>query len=356
LRILVVHPGADFSTHDVWQGIVGSLRYFGAEVIQLALDNRLAFASKYLSTQYEIAKEHNAKVATPTQADIQYLASVGAIERALRHEVDWVLVISAMYFHPDVMVMLRRAGIPVALILTESPYDDEWQAPLAEVCDVVWTNERSRLPTFEAINPNTHYWQHAYDPARHHPGLGEEEEVAAHDVVMVGTGFEERIELLQAVNWEGIDLGLYGTWELLPDDDPLSAYIRGGFVPNETTAALYRQAKIGLNIHRLSVGFGESTRRIGYAESLGPRCYELAACGTFFISDYREELSDVFGDAVPTYRTPEELEDKVRYYLAHDAERERLRGKLAGCLVGHTFHDRVRDVLRVLDARGRRAG
>ena len=37
---------------------------------------------------------------TPTFPDIIYRASIEALEMALRFQVDWVLVISGMFFHP----------------------------------------------------------------------------------------------------------------------------------------------------------------------------------------------------------------------------------------------------------------
>jgi spore maturation protein CgeB len=350
VRILLVHPGADSSTSDVFTGILNALERQHHEVVQYAMDKRIESFAAWLQWQW---KHHKKAFTKPNYADAAYLAGVGIIEKALHFEVDWVLIISAMWIHPEFIKMLRRAGVKTSILFTECPYDDEAQLQWAPFADVCWVNDRVSLPAFRNVNRQTYYWQHAFDPYRHVVQVENDPEVAAHDVVMVGTGWEERVKLFEAVNWEGIDLGLYGYWELASKDSTLRPYIHEGITPNATTAALYRKANIGINLHRSSVGFGKDTDKITIQPySLGPRCYELAACGTFYISDWRPELADVFGDAVPTFKTPEELEAQIRYYLAHPDERAAIAAKLPELVARHTFDSRVVDALEILERQG----
>ena len=75
------------------------------------------------------------------------------------------------------------------------------------------------------------------------------------------------------------------TWELMAEDSPLRQYVRGGVTPNDVTAQLYRNAKIGLNLHRTSEYYvPDSQPAANGAESMNPRCYELAA------ADLKEKL------------------------------------------------------------------
>ena len=121
---------------------------------------------------------------------------------------------------------------------------------MAELVDVVWTNERTSVAS---ALPNARYLRHAYDPARHRPLSEPGRDVPAHDVVFVGTLWQERIDLLSAVDWSGIDLGIYGSADLFDDRFPspdnarkrtiLEPYLHIGFVDNERTTALYRAAK-----------------------------------------------------------------------------------------------------------------
>jgi spore maturation protein CgeB len=249
------------------------------------------------------------------------------------------------------MQLFRRAGLKVATILTESPYDDEREILTAGLSDVVWTNERASVATFTPHCPRVYYWQHAHDPARHHPDTqaGDIADAPAHEVVFVATGFWERAEMLSAVNWDGIDFGLYGAWGLLGSRHPLRKHLRESVVHNSITAALYRKAKIGLNIHRTSIGWGRNAEHVLGAESMNPRCYELAACGSFFITDYRPEVGEIFGEVVPTFSTPAELEELIRHYLAHGDERARRLAQAQTLIAGHTFDARVADLIRKLE-------
>lgn len=345
VKILLVHPGALWSTHDVWQGVATALEKAGVEVVQYAMDARISFAGSWLTKIYR----DNGTKGKPHPADIIYLAGHGLVERALRHMVDWVLIIAGGYVHPDIVVLLRRARLKVAVLLTESPYANEDEALMAERCNVVWTNERTSVPFFEQFCKSVHYWQHAIDPGRHMPESNGDAAIS-HDVVFVGTGWIERQELLHDIDWTGIDFGLYGGWALMGSRNRLREHLRGAFITNSTTAELYRRAKIGLNLHRTSMGWGREVEHTKTAESLNPRCYELAACGCFFICDKRAELSDVFGGLVPTFETAREAGELLRYYLAHESERAWIAMLLPDKVREHTFDHRVAEMLKVLEA------
>jgi spore maturation protein CgeB len=351
MKILLVQPGASWSTADLYTGIVGAMQRQGEEVIQYALDKRITAFGEWLLWQW---KRNKKKTDKPNGLDAIYLAGVGVIEKALYHNVDWVFIVAGSYMHPAFLTMLRRAHVKIAILFTECPYDDEWQLTFAPLADVCFVNDKVSVPAFRNVNRQTYYWQHAYDKYRHTvQNVQNEPEVMAHDVVFVGTGWIERIALFEQVDWTGIDLGLYGTWELASPDSPLRPYIHDAVTPNATTAALYRKAKIGINLHRTSVGYGKDTDKITIQPySLGPRAYELAACGVFTISDWRPELNDVFGDVVPTFKTPEELGETIRFYLAHPDERKAIAAKLPDLVARHTFDTRVVDALEILERQG----
>lgn len=351
MKILLVHPGASWSVADVWRGIKGSFEDAGVEVVQYALDGRIEYSGAWLNWLYKRRmREDNWKGPPPTQGDYVYLACQGLLERALNHRVDWVFIISGSYIHPKMLWLLREAGIKVSCLFTESPYQDEEETIIAKVCQAVWTNERTSIGTYSPICPIVNYYQHAVDPERHKPGPFNDD-TAAHDVVFVGTGFVERCELFSGINWDGIDLGLYGTWVLLGSRNRLRQHLvsrKDLVIDNAKTAQLYRNAKIGVNHHRTSMGFGRKAEHITAAESMGPRGYELAATGTFFLSDRRAEVAEIFSDLVPTYDSPEELEDLIRYWLPRETERRQIAEALPAAVKMHTFDDRVEKILDVL--------
>lgn len=347
MRILIVHPGADWATADIHDGYVAAFKELGHEVGVYNLSVRLMRAHGWLNYCWRQAGRPPEK---PQPPDVIRHASDGLLPAALRGDVDWVFVISGMYLDPDAMILLQRAGKRVALLLTESPYEDDRQIRAAQYADVVFTNERTSVPKLRASNPNVYYLPHAYDPAKHNPSIEIEDAecVPAHDVVFVGTGFQERLDILSGVDWTGIDLGLYGSYELLGSRSKLRQYIRGSITENDHAAKLYRRAKIGLNLYRQSVGYDRKAPRITTAESMNPRALELGACGVFTLSDYRPEVSEVFGGLVPTFRNANELETLVRAWLSDDEGRKAIADQLPARLSQSSFRSRAVQISRLL--------
>lgn len=350
--VIAIHPGASYSTADVYNGIIPELRNLGVEVHEYDLESRLTLSGRFMDMVWR--QRGRPKDAKYSQADVIYKASIEALERALRYEVDGVLVFSGMFCHPDLLVLLRRAHIRTAILLSESPYDDERQArTVLPWVDVAWTNERSSVKFLRQTNPNVNYMPHGFNPAVHHPEAGpDESEVPAHDVVFVGSLFAERVDLLAQVDWTGIDLGLYGEWSGLPSRHKLRKFLAGDVVDNRYAAALYRKAKIGLNLYRESIGWGKYAPRISHAESMNPRTLELAACGCFQISQARDEITEVFGTAVPTFKTVDGLTEQLWYALEHPAERQKRAQRALAAVQPQTFAARAQTIVADLGRAG----
>lgn len=347
MKILLCHPGADWAVSDVFTGYYDALKAQGHDVGVYLLSERYGEATDLLLSRWRRSgKDPDTK---PGPVQIQYEAGREVILRALYHQPDWVVIVAGFYFHPDLTVMLRRAGQKVAILLTESPYDDAQQAAVIPPANLVFTTERSSPAALRQANPNTYYLPHAYDPLRHwpRPPVGG---VVSHDVLFIGTFFKERIELLSAIDWSGIDLGLYGWFDLIPRRSKLRQYLRDGLVDNADAAELYCAAKINLNMYRTSKGYGKKTERIEHAESMNPRGYELAACGAFHLSDPRAEIAETFGDLVPTFRDAKELERLIRAYLPAAALRQSVARRLPAAVEVHTFDARARTLIDHLEA------
>jgi spore maturation protein CgeB len=336
MKVLVFVSGACWSTRDVEVGAIEGLRSAGVEVAPYLLDQRILASGEFLKRCYKRVKRITPDVEEPTSADILLHAVQDSLTRSLLHDVDWVMLVSAMFVPRPFLEILQRAGLPVAVLLTESPYDQEKELKWAAHADVVWTNERSSVEAFRAVQARSFYLPHAMRPEIHRPDAPIAD-VPAHDVVFVGSGFAERTELLSAIDWTGIDFGIYGNWQKLGPRSKLRQYVRDGVVDNETAAALYRRAKVGINLYRESIGWGKSAARITHAESLNPRAYELAACGCFHLSQDRAEMRELFGDLVPTFRTADECSTLIRHWLSNDAGRAEVAARLPATVAQHTW-------------------
>jgi spore maturation protein CgeB len=325
MRILLVWALCSWSVRDVTTGLRGALIRAGHDVRDYRLDRRFTFAQQAIPEQ------------NWTQDGLSRIATESVLVEATYHRADLVLVISGLQFHEVGLWLLDHYRIPTAVVLTESPYQDEEQA--------TWVHRYPRLTVFtqertSAIKYGWHYLGAAYDPEIHRPVEPDPDEAC--DVLFVGTGFAERQRLLEAVNWMGVNLRLRGLFPEMTDASPLSKFYFPGCVDNHELPAVYAACKIALNPYRHHAG----------AESLNPRAYELAACGVFQISNRRAEGMELFGDAVPTYRNATELEAIIHYYLAHPGEREAKASKAKVFAQGHTFDRRVVEMMEALEPRG----
>ncbi len=101
------------------------------------------------------------------------------------------------------------------------------------------------------------------------------------------------------------------------------------------------------NSSRIALNFLRKENR----DTLNPRAFELPACGVFVLSQRSEELMEHFdeGREIVTFTSGEELRDKVRYYLHHDREREKIAiAGLKKVRAGrHTIRDRVNTLLKI---------
>lgn len=331
MKILFVHPAAQVSISDVSRGYRYALERAGHEVADYNLRTRIDYHYKALPEGVRDSTEVLCRQASET-----------ILNEALYHEVDLVLVISGLNVHPIFLWLLSKVNIPAAVVLTESPYDDEQQS---QWVDLTKHNETALLTVFtnDAYSANRFGWHFlppSFDPAVHKPAEPNPEELC--DVLMIGTGWSDRQAFLEAVDWSGIDLRLYGVWPGLRDNpsSPLYNYFRPFVVDNQHIAEMYCSAKICLNFHR----------RSSVAVTPGPRVFEVAACKAFQLSDPRAGISEYFGDSVPVFDSPENLGELVRRYLLNDAQRNlaAVRSYEMVTSNGHTFDNRVASMMAAL--------
>ncbi len=81
------------------------------------------------------------------------------------------------------------------------------------------------------------------------------------------------------------------------------------------------------------------------------RLFESTGVGTMLITDYKSDLNKLFvpGKEVETYRTKEELIEKVKYYLSHHKEREKIaKAGQNRTLRDHTYEKRMNELKGIL--------
>lgn len=327
MRVMLVHPGAPFATADVYDGYAAGLTALGVDLITCRLDNYIQFVDLAI-------KEAGDALINPNTIA---LAGAFVAQRALIEWPDLLVVIGATNMHRGTIQALTRAGLRTVAVLIDSPYLLDVEAGVASAYAYVTTNERQSVASLiDAVgHSRVRYLPTAYNPTRHTPDGPTLEPC---DVAFIGSIFPERRALFDAADFSGLRC-VIGGLELNVPMDKRKVY------HNDGVASLYRSARVNLNHHRTTMVNGDGrTLPPGAAESLGPRAYEIAACGGFqLVDDARPEARDVFGDALATYRAGDgvDLARQTRYWLANDARRERVQRAQHEAVQGHSYTERA---------------
>jgi spore maturation protein CgeB len=333
MKVLICHSGHYWSTLDVARGLIAGLKANDIKVAEYPLHDALGLAHRLIGYAEDAGEN------LPDQLAFD-MAAGGLAGAALYVEADVVIAITGRNVPWRVIEAIRKGGIQTALLCTESPYTTtQFERHDAAVYDYVFTNERTAVPLFDR-NPRSRvqYLPHAYNPDVHTP----EGEAIPSDVLFIGTGFQERQDL-----FAGLPITLLGPlWE---GDESRAASIE-----NTEAAARYRGAAICLNHHRTTADWRAGTHITEPAESLGPRAYEIAACGSFQLcDDSRPELREVFGENVPTYHDAGDLARQIAYYQKRPDERARRAAAAREAVAPHTWAARAAQMLSVVAERPR---
>jgi len=331
VKILLVYPGASWSPYDVATGYEAALRSLGHEVVTFDYHLEYGFFKRYLAWLCE----HRGLTFPKDGAMIR--ASAQMVISCLDYNPDLILNVMGVALHRRAYIHAHLLGIPMALILTESPYMDDHQANIISkgFVRLVFTNDKTSVePLHEATGVPAVYLPHSYDPARHYPHqVGEELQT---DVFFYGTLWPGRKALLDSVDW-----GQYRAYVGGARFDPGNEAPK--VIRNDGMALWYSGTRIALNHHRTIATDGGT---VPDAYSLGPRAYEIAGCGAFQLcDDARPELAEVFGDSVATYSDGPDLRAKVDYYLAHDEERQEMAAEAHRRVQPCSFLHRAREIL-----------
>lgn len=353
MRILIVHPGPDFSVHDVYTGWLEAFQELGvtAHGYNLLPNDRLIFYSTALRDTGEKDEQGLPIVRNYLTQDQAFIAA----RQGLSHEILWkwpdvVLFISAFFMTATWFRLLRARRIKTVILHTESPYQDEEQLIRGSLADLNLINDPQNLEKFRELGP-AEYQHHCYRPSVHYPRAGPRNQELASDFAFIGTAFKSRIELFEALDLNGIDTILAGNcWGALPGTSPVAKYVATGIgtdadcVHNHEAADLYRNTRISLNFYRREAEEDWS----GEGVAMGPREIELAACGTFFLRDPRPEGDEVL-HMLPRFSSPAEASEQLHWWLAHDREREKIAGQAREAIADRTFADSARRLLTKLD-------
>lgn len=278
----------------------------------------------------------------------RYLPKVfPALERATFKEVvrtaaavqpDLVLVTYG-FMPPEVVRDVKRvSSAKVVCWFTDSIMNPHRQYFLAGAFDAVFLKEPFLVRVFrEKLGLNAHYLPECCNPRWHRRTelSGEEYSRYACDLAAQGTLHYYRAEMLEL--FQGYDLKVWGRNAPAWLHSEIRNHYAHHYLAESEKAKALGAAKIVINT-------------MHYSEIEGVNCtlFEAAGCGAFQIADWKPSLPELFEPEreIVTFRTRQELKDKVDYYLAHPLERQEIASRaLARAHREHTYEVRIHKML-----------
>jgi spore maturation protein CgeB len=134
----------------------------------------------------------------------------------------------------------------------------------------------------------------------------------ATDAIGVEVSRKEREEMIELIARDR-ELNLYTSSKLEFNTGKL---INKGFADNlKEVPLIYNSSKINLNMTSTNITSG-----------IPLRVFDILSCGGFCITNYREEIAELFtdGEDLAIYYDKYDMIDKIGFYLSHEEERTRI--------------------------------
>lgn len=368
-----------------------ALRELGHEIVESQTD--LLPTSRFMEVAGDFTAE---ELAVRTDTTNHILEEVRqALRRGPVH-----LFLSYFYnahFDPSGFDELRRLGVPSVNFYCNSLYQFPLVAAVAATADVSWHAERDAKPLYVAAGARPVWVQMGADPQLCHPVTGVPRQPRA---CFVGQRYADRNRWAVSLLRAGLPVDLYGAgWGQAAADtgaaDEPAIYLGRVRFPVGSVPAYWRVAAAEMRAAGVPGGLTRMVRQWRYrAETLrlspliegAAKGRSSALCDTFaqyavvlnfgnvwadgrpgsalvphvrlrdfegpmsrtcYLTGHTDEITAFYevGREIDTYLTPEELADKIRYYLTHPAAAEALReAGYRRALRDHTWRRRFEEL------------
>jgi len=250
---------------------------------------------------------------------------------------------------PGVIDRIRELGIPTVNFYCNSIHQFHLVREIAPHFDHCMFPEREAESSYLAVGANPVHIQMAANPQFYKPYPAPHE----YAVTFVGQKYLNREDYVRYLFDNGIDVRVWGPgWQSQAGPQAgLSPYRRARrlmgtlkrhLLGRQKSQSLHQfpQDRCGPPLSdeelikmysrsRISLGFSEvQHRQTGEIKRhIRLRDFEAPMSGALYLTGYQEELAEYYeiGNEITCYDTKEELLDKVRYYLLHESEAERVR-------------------------------
>lgn len=217
--------------------------------------------------------------------------------------------------------------IPVGNYWIDDPHSIDVSRKISPSYDYFFTNDPDSVQTHKKSGcSHVGFLSFGCVPDLHKKVQLSQEEYKKYgcDICFAGTVSEGRIKTLEALSdfnmkvWSPrIVYSLKEDYQIkkskILDSSPLYSRFTDHAVWGKELVKVYNASKIVLNIH--------SPQPVPIM-----RDFEAPGCGAFFLTDYAKSLESMFkpGEEIVCYENIEDLRNKVKFFLSHSQERERI--------------------------------
>jgi len=372
---------------NVWRNnLYLSLRALGHDVVEFEYDFGETFRNldPSIPAQAAFIRENRPRLTRELLRQVRAAHAARPIDLFFSYFYDACVL-------PEAIDEIRSLGIVAVNWYCNASYQLHLVREIAPHYDWCLVPEKFRLPDYEALGAHPIYCQEAANPDIYRPY----DVPISYDVSFVGQSYGDRPAYVRFLLDHGVDVHAFGPgWERLRASaapprqaHPLRrlghiarrlstldgwrrAFERltgsaasapapvipdanaGPPLSDEEMILLYSRSKINLGFSTC----GETHRSQERIVQIRLRDFEIPMSGGFYLVEHMDELAEFFeiGKEIACYRDRDDLLDKIRYYLAHDAERDAIRR--AGrerCLRDHTWQRRFQDAFRQMGLSGR---
>ena len=262
---------------------------------------------------------------------------------------DLLFVIKGCYVQRYLLEEIRSRGRTLLVnYATDNPFNPRGSTDQVvraiDLYDLYVTPTRALAPRLKAAGARRVLWvPFGYEPSLHFPERpldGKERMRWAGDVVFAGLCDEDRAPFLTALaRLQEFDVRLFGEyWNRVP----ALRNIGRGLIFGRDYRLAQGSSRIALNFIRRANWDGHTMRT-----------FEIPACGGFLLTQRTSEQLEFFeeGKEMACFSSPEEMVEKVRYYLSHEEERQRIAqaGHQKVTNGGHTYRDRLTRILQAAE-------
>ena len=252
----------------------------------------------------------------------------------------------------------RLRGQCKVIMWYPDPVIPEWLPAYVRACDVFLTMSEGLVPEFQKYNEHVFWLSQAFEPDFFEINeiTEDEKKIFSTDVAFVGnlgskTQYLMRRGALERVINDGFKLKWWGPrlprkFSTLPlIFGKLGKSYGGKFVWGQEYAKVAQLSKIFLAFDSMP----------DIRKSMSARMYTAVGCGAFYMCQYVEGIEEVLepDSEIVTFRSEEEMIEKIIYYLRHDDVRVKIaEAGQRKVLEKHTYEVRMRQLIKLIEGGG----